>query len=142
MNEFIRFCAKNNIKTTTVRKQLYVLLSQNSPILASEFISLAKQNGFDSVSVYRTINLFIKYGLVFEFGFGKQKTLQLHEPDGHSHHHYIRCVNCDRVARFEDNVIEKQLLNIANSKDFATVSSHYLEIMGTCNRCYQLERTA
>lgn len=135
MDEFVRFCAQNNIKATTVRKQLFELLKQNSPITASEFIQLAKNNGFDSVSIYRTINLFIKYDLVFEFGFGKQKTLQLHQPDNHGHHHYIRCSNCQQTARFEDRVIEKQLQLISDSKNYNNISAHYLEIIAVCQAC-------
>lgn len=142
MNEFKQLCAKYGIRATTVRGQLFVLLKESSPLLAAEFIDIAKNKGFDSVTVYRTLGLFYKLGIIYEFGSGKQRTLQLHEPNHDDHHHFIRCKTCNKVARFEDSAIEQQLLTVAKQKGFSSISSHYLEIIGTCARCDQLLRTA
>lgn len=142
MNDFKLVCAKYGIRATTVRAQLYALLKQSSPLLAAEFIDMAKNQGFDTVTIYRTLNLFHKLGIVYEFGSGKQRTIQLHQPDHDDHHHFIRCVSCNKVARFEDPAIEQQLLAIAQKKGFALIDSHYLEIIGTCASCNQLSRTA
>ena len=142
MNDFQSLCAHYGIRATTVRRQLYELFAKNNPILAAEFIDLARANGFDTVTVYRTIALFYKLGIMDEFGSGKQRTLQLHNPNHGDHHHYIRCSSCDKVAHFGDSAIEQQLLAISRQKGFAAVNSHYLEIIGTCKACSQFARTA
>lgn len=142
MNNFKTICSEYGIKATTVRRQLYELFRQNSPILAAEFINLAKSQGFDTVTIYRTINLFSQIGIIYEFGSGKQRTLQLQVTNHHSHHHYIRCQSCNKVVRFEDAAIEKKLLDISVQNGFVSVDSHFLEIIGVCFSCNQLSRTA
>lgn len=141
MNDFQSLCAHYGIRATTVRRQLLELLRNISPVLAAEYIDIAHKEGFDTVTVYRTIALFTKLGLVYEFGAGKQRTLQLHEPSHNDHHHFIRCNRCDQVARFEDSMIEQKLTEISRQKGFAKIESHYLEVIGTCIVCYQLSRT-
>ncbi len=141
MNEFKSLCAAYGIKATTVRRQLFELLKLRSPILAADFIDVAKSQGFDSVTIYRTINLFSRLGIIYEFGSGKQRTLQLHEPEHTDHHHFIRCESCNKVARFEDDAIENQLLSISRHKGFVEVKTHYLEVIGVCVSCAQFSRT-
>lgn len=141
MNEFQSLCAHYGIRATTVRKQLFELLRKTSPILATEFIEVARNRGFDTVSIYRTIALFSKLGIIYEFGSGRNRTLQLHQPNHQEHHHFIRCGSCDKVAKFEDKVIEEQLGNISKNKGFYNINSHYLEVIGTCYSCHQFSRT-
>ena len=93
MNEFNQLCATYGIRATTVRRQLYTLLQQKSPLLAAEFIDIAQQQGFDTVSIYRTINLFQKIGVIYEFGSGKQRTLQIQAKTNDDHHHYIKVIS-------------------------------------------------
>lgn len=142
MNDFQSLCAHYGIRATTVRRQLYELFVSTNPILAAEFIDLARAKGFDTVTIYRTIALFSKLGIMYEFGSGKQRTLQLYNPSHGDHHHFIRCSNCNKVAHFGDSALEQQLLEISQQKGFATINSHYLEIIGTCKACNQFARTA
>lgn len=141
MNEFQSLCARYGVRATTVRRQLFELIKQCSPILATEFIEVARTKGFDTVSTYRTISLFNKMGIVYEFGSGRNRTIQLHQPSNTRHHHFIRCNKCGKVAQFEDEVIEKQLGEISTSKGFKSINSHYLEVIGTCTSCAQFSRT-
>ena len=48
----------NNLKSTTIRNQLFDLLVNLSPISASNFMQEAKNRGYDGVTVYRTLDLF------------------------------------------------------------------------------------
>ncbi len=135
IEDFIIISNQYGFKATTTRKQIFLLLKKHSPVLASEFLEIAKKNDFDIVTVYRTITLFQKYGVIFEFGSGKQRTLQFNTPDSHDHHHYIRCKTCDKVSRFEDADIENKLFEISKRNGFYKVESHYLEIIGICKNC-------
>lgn len=142
MNEFQSLCARYGVRATTVRRQLFELIQNTSPILATEFMEVARNKGFDTVSIYRTITLFNRLGVIYEFGSGRNRTIQLHQPSHGEHHHFIRCNKCDKVAQFEDVVIEKQLGEISKSKGFKTINSHYLEVIGTCTSCAQFSRSA
>lgn len=142
MNNFNQLCAAYGMRATTVRRQLYALLQQHSPLLAAEYIDIAQRQGFDTVSIYRTVNLFQKLGIIYEFGSGKQRTIQLQTKSNDQHHHYIRCDSCNKVAKFEDSYIEQQLLAVAKQNGFMSVNSHYLEVVGTCVACGSFSRTA
>jgi Fe2+ or Zn2+ uptake regulation protein len=135
MNSYLRtVCEANNVKVTTVRKSLYDLLIKTSPLSADDFFEVTKQKGFDTVSVYRTLDVFSKIGLLDEFGVGRRRIIQA-RTENDEHHHFIRCDTCGAVQEFEDNTIEYQLGAAAAENGFPKIKSHYLEIIGLCQNC-------
>lgn len=136
MNNLLRSaCEANNVRVTTVRKNLFDLLQQTSPLSVAEFFEKAKQKGFDTVSVYRTVDLFRKLKLIDEYGVGRQRILQV-RTEIDEHHHFIRCEACGLVVEFEDNAVEYQLSTVAAENGFPKIKSHFLEIIGRCSSCY------
>lgn len=135
MNQVLRTaCEANNIRLTTVRKNLFELLTNESPISLTAFFELTQQKGFDTVSVYRTLDLFRKLDLIHEYGVGRQRILQA-RTEQEAHHHFIRCDTCGLTREFEDDAIEYQLQTVAGESGFPTIKSHYLEIIGRCQSC-------
>lgn len=126
-----------NLKSTTIRTQLYRLLVDLSPISASSFMQEAKNKGYDGVTVYRTLNLFKKLNLYDEYGYGKQRMLHVHTNNA-EHHHFIRCINCEQVIEFENKAIEDQLAKIAAQQGYESITSHFLELSGLCHNCAKL----
>ncbi len=140
-SSFRDICSIHDIRFTRVRSELYDLLISHSPVAAREFIAHATNQGFDTVSVYRSLDLFEKIGICDSYGSGKNRVLYASN-DGEQHHHFIRCTNCNRAFEFENEAIEMQLDAIARRAGFADISSHYLEISGICKYCNQFSRTA
>ena len=128
----------NNLKSTTIRNQLFDLLVNLSPISASNFMQEAKNRGYDGVTVYRTLDLFKRLNLYDEYGYGKQRMLHIHN-DSSEHHHFIRCTKCEQAIEFESEAIEDQLAKIAAQQGYSLITSHYLELNGTCGKCAQLD---
>lgn len=136
MNTSFRdIAAEKEIRYTTVRGQLYELMRKQSPCNLREFLSLAKQAGFDTVTTYRTLDLFRKHSLVEEYGVGSRRMIQLKEAAGDTHHHFLRCQNCKMAIPFHDETIEDQLAVLSAKNNFKNIESHYIEIVGTCPRC-------
>lgn len=136
MNSVLRTaCEVHNVRATLVRKNLFDLLTAESPISVSSFFEITKQRGFDTVSVYRTLDLFRKLDIVHEHGVGRQRILQA-KTEQDAHHHFISCERCGYSQEFEDDAIEFQLSTVAAENGFPKIKSHYLEIIGICRDCY------
>ena len=136
MNTILRSaCETHNVRVTMVRKNLFDLLVYESPVSVSSFFEITKKRGFDTVSVYRTLDFFRKLEIVHEHGVGRQRILQA-KTELDAHHHFITCESCGFSQEFEDDAIEFQLSTVAAENGFPNIHSHYLEIIGTCKNCY------
>lgn len=109
---FRDICYTHDLRYTRVRAELYELFIEHSPVAARDFIALATDKGFDTVSVYRTLDLFEKINICNSYGSGKNRILHASTTNEH-HHHFIRCTNCNRAFEFENEAIEMQLDAIA-----------------------------
>jgi Fe2+ or Zn2+ uptake regulation protein len=125
-------------RVTTPRLGIFRLLKKNSPIAMGKLCLKAREDGVDTATVYRTIGLFMRLGLVQEVGVGSRRLLELSDSFG-GHHHHFWCSNCGRIADFDDESLE-QALSQAAARMGIEVESHQLEIVGKCERCVALER--
>lgn len=131
---FRDICENNGYRVTTVRQQLFTLLTNVSPISAGDYIANAQSAGFDMVTIYRTLDLFRKLGLTDEYGYGKKRILHVRN-NTEKHYHFIRCSQCKKAVEFKSETIEKQLESIALAEGFGGISSHFLEVIGVCSNC-------
>lgn len=125
---------ENGYKLTTIRQQLYKKIVKNNPTPARKFIEIAKTEGYDVVTVYRNLSLFKKLHLTDEYGYGRDRIIHLRN-QLEKHYHFIRCQKCNRATEFKNENIELQLTKIAQQEKFSNISSHFLEIIGTCKHC-------
>jgi Fur family transcriptional regulator, ferric uptake regulator len=81
------------------------------------------------VTVYRTLDLFCRLGLVRRLDLGDGPRYELAE----DHHHHLICEDCGSVAEFEWCPVDLQdpLLNGGGFE----VRAHSLEVYGTCSAC-------
>ena len=84
-------------------------------------------------TVYRALESLVGQGLVqsVELGDG-EKRYELIEPG--EHHHHLICSNCKESVHLDQCLIE-DLDSLIKSKHGFNVSSHILEIFGTCKKC-------
>ncbi|MCD6311527.1 MAG: transcriptional repressor [Elusimicrobia bacterium] len=92
-----------------------------------------KKTGISHASVYRTLPLLAKAGLVSRIVGAGGKAVYEHIY-GHRHHDHMVCVRCGRNIEFSDNKIEKMQLAICAEYGFKP-SYHTLKINGLCRRC-------
>lgn len=119
---------------TTGRQMLVNILWEQEPMSISQILDKVggKQ---DPASLYRTIKLFEKIGIVHKVTIGWKYKLELTGPFS-AHHHHLSCLGCHEVIAIADHRIEKQLKNIAKQYHFV-LQQHQLEVQGYCQGCYQ-----
>ena len=83
--------------------------------------------GIDRASVYRTVTLFEKLGIVQRLQIGWKYKLELTDTFSH-HHHHMACLQCGRIIPFDESPeLETGLREITILKNFK-MQGHQLEI--------------
>lgn len=89
--------------------------------------------GVGTATVYRTLDLLVRSGLVVERDFGEG--FKRFEPArGIPHHEHLLCTSCGRVTEFRDERLERMTTLIAETHGFAR-QRHRLVIYGVCEAC-------
>lgn len=127
-------------KYTTPRQCVAeVLLSEKRHLTAPEIVDLvaARDASVGRMSVYRTLDLFTRLGLirpVFQGGANARYAVMFS-----GHHHHLVCENCGTVIHFDEcplTALEEQLVN----RFGFTIEGHLLEFFGQCQDCHALVR--
>ena len=123
---------KNGYSLTNQRLIVFDLLNEaNRPLAISEVHQ--KLPSLDKVTIYRTIDLFIKLGFAKRVWQGLKSKVELTDiflP----HHHHIICLKCQKVQSFSSPKLEEYLDNYSKKIGF-DMKSHELEINGLCRDC-------
>lgn len=130
---FHKTLRNSRYSVTEARKLVFEALEHEEPLSMAEL--LIKIDGLvDRASLYRTIALFEKLGIVQRLQIGWKYKLELAD-DFSFHHHHITCRVCGLTLPVrEDLTLEASIRNLAMEYGF-TDSRHQLEIHGLCPRC-------
>lgn len=132
-------------RITIAREAILDVLSRTSDHLSAEDVYLAVHKIHPNVgltTIYRTLELLVRLGLVFKFDFGDGRArYELAEtPKGMRHHHHLVCTQCGRVIDYTDFIDDEiELLSrteqgLAKKFDFA-ITNHLIQFYGLCNEC-------
>ena len=83
-------------------------------------------------TVYRTLRMFKKLGLVEELHFDEAH--HHYEVKPSSEHHHLVCLGCGKVVEFECPLSPKMKENIAREKGFE-VTNVEIRMTGYCSKC-------
>jgi Fur family transcriptional regulator, ferric uptake regulator len=126
--------------TTAARSFVCELLWKQEPQSMRD-LSLRLEGNIDRASLYRTIGLFERLGIVQRIYIGWKYKVELSDIFTH-HHHHISCLGCGKiVAITEENEIEHLIRNLAAQHGFAA-QTHQLEIRGYCQQCSAISSVA
>lgn len=114
---------------------LDVMRKHPHPLLIKEIHALLGKGDCDLVTVYRSMQLLQKMGMVkrVEFGQGGARFELLAEGDD-GHHHHLVCTGCARVLQLDECLLEEVEKKIARASGFKKVT-HRLEFFGLCPAC-------
>ena len=133
-NNLLQDLKETGFKITVPRKEILNILS-SEPKSAQEVFEVLKQKGFnpDLVTVYRTLELFTKLGLVRKTQF--EDKIARFELLSNKHHHHLVCIKCGSIedAIINEDLFIKQIKKQSNFK----VERHALEFFGFCKNCKQ-----
>ena len=137
---------KDTMELRNVFQQKGIVHTLQRDIIARTIFSLGKHVGagelyaiinkkhpyFGLATVYRTLQLFKKKGLIEErdFGDGHRRYENLDQ----RHHDHLICLNCGNVSEFKDQAMEEQQKQVAMKNRF-TLVYHKMEMYGYCPNC-------
>lgn len=96
-----------------------------------ELVVAAKD--IDRASVYRTVDLFERLGIVQRINIGWKYKLELTDRFS-DHHHHLSCTKCGKTIAMNENELEVFIEQIAHAHGFQP-SAHQIEIQGLCSAC-------
>jgi len=130
---FYRTLKQNKFSVTGARTLVFEALQDEEPLSMAE-LQIKLDGMVDRASLYRTVDLFEKLGIVQRLQNGWKYKLELAD-DFNFHHHHISCKNCGLTLPVrEDLTLEASIRTLAMEYGF-TEATHQLEIRGLCPRC-------
>ena len=136
IGRFQDFLLRQGLKLTTERSALVrEIFSIHYHFEADELLFKMKQKGLkiSRATVYRTLELLVKSGMVRRVHLGEDHYHYEHVT-GNSHHDHLICTTCGGVIEFHDEVLEQRQRDICERKKF-TPTFHNLQILGVCDSC-------
>lgn len=123
----------NGYSLTQARIHVFEALHDEEPLSMAE-LQLKLDQMIDRASLYRTIALFEKLGIVQRLQIGWKYKIELAD-DFNFHHHHITCKNCNMTLPVrEDLTLEASIKSLAVEYGFTEIT-HQLEIHGLCPKC-------
>lgn len=136
IDRFRVFLAGQSLKLTSERAALVrVIFSTHYHFEADELLFKMKEKGIkiSRATVYRTLELLVKSGMVRRVHLGEDH-YHYEYVSGNSHHDHLICTTCGAVIEFNDPALEQRQLEICERKRF-TPTFHNLQILGVCDAC-------
>lgn len=136
VQRFQQFLANQGLKLTNERKALVrEIFAIHYHFEADELLFKMKEKRvkISRATVYRTLELLVKSGMVRRVHLGEDHYHYEHVT-GNSHHDHLICTTCGTVIEFNDPLLEKRQHEICEKKKF-TPTFHNLQILGVCDSC-------
>jgi Fur family ferric uptake transcriptional regulator len=138
LDAFRRYLADHNLPLTQQRLAVAeVLLFAADHLSADDIAKQLSRSGeaVGTATVYRTLDLLVRSGLVREHDFGEG--FKRYEPmaAGQAHEHCI-CSSCGRVMEFSNDRLERMIALLAEEVEFRP-HHHRLDVYGLCRECQQ-----
>jgi Fur family ferric uptake transcriptional regulator len=136
LDGFRRYLADHNLPLTQQRLAVAEILFYATDHVSADDVArrLAQKGGaVGTATVYRTLDLLVRSGLVREHDFGEG--FKRYEPmsAGQVHEHCI-CSSCGKVMEFSNDRLERMIALLAEEVEFRP-HHHRLEVYGLCRQC-------
>ena len=131
-------------RLTTPRETILGFLSRTSKHLSAEEIYISVRRRYPAIgltTVYRTLDLLARMGLVLKFDFGDGRSrYELARGPKNEHHHHLICTSCGRIIDYRDFIDEEakvlnQVEEVLSQKHNFKINSHQIHFYGLCNKC-------
>lgn len=138
MEQFEQLIRERGIRLTEPRREVFSILNQHDqPLTIGELLKLSKIA--ERTSVYRTLELFQKHGIVEVVQVKYKQRYELTEPFK-PHHHHLVCVRCGELIPLDQPKLERVISRIADSLHYQ-LTAHHVELQGICRACRSQSRT-
>ncbi len=132
-----RALSVTGMRATTQRALVLGIIHQGQGHLDADEVYRRARQKYPRLSlstVYRTLRLFKKLGLVEETHFDEAH--HHYEAKPSTEHHHLVCLGCGRVIEFRYPLSRYVKRNVAEAKDF-DIAETEIRMTGYCSRCRQ-----
>lgn len=136
IDRFRAFLQTQGLKLTGERTALLrEIFATHYHFEADELLFKMKEKSvkISRATVYRTLELLVKSGMVRRVHLGEDHYHYEHVR-GDSHHDHLICTTCGNVIEFHDEELEARQREVCERKKF-TPTFHNLQILGVCGAC-------
>jgi len=136
--------ANAGFRLTLPRQVILDVLGQTPQHLSAEEVFFRVHQfypGIGLATVYRTLDLLTRVGLVFKFDFGDGRSrYELVTGAAKQPHHHIICTNCGRIIDFGHSIDEERKLIAALERELSKkhgfkINAHQIHFYGLCKDC-------
>ena len=137
--------AAGGFRNTEPRRIILDILSRTSKHLTAEdiyFLVRGMNPSIGFATVYRTLDLLTRMGIVqkFDFGEGKSRYELIQKRNKEAHHYHLLCTRCKKIFDYEDLIDEEKDLirkteETLSKKYGFIVESHIIYFYGICSEC-------
>lgn len=110
-----------------------ILTNTKKPLSIQDIQKKLGKKSADQATVYRTIEIFKKNGIVRQVNFEHDHAH--YELNTNSHHHHTICQNCGKVVDISNCNIEGLEKEVLKMSGFKNIEKHSLEFFGHCGKC-------
>jgi Fe2+ or Zn2+ uptake regulation protein len=118
---------------TKPRKLVFDLLLNQDP-QSMQVLATRASGKVDRATVYRTIELFERLGIVRRLNIGWKYKIELSDLFT-GHHHHMFCTNCGRMFELPENPMLETMIDTVAAKSGFSPRGHQLEVFGLCANC-------
>ncbi len=125
----------SGVRVTNQRALIMEIIRQGEGHLDADEIhrrAREKEPRLSLSTVYRTLHMFKKLGLVEELHFDENH--HHYEVSPSTEHHHLLCIGCGRVIEFNHPLTRYVERNVAEAKGFEIVDAK-ISLTGYCPRC-------
>ena len=137
LKDFKDHLRSQNLKFTRTRRLIYEEIFSDKTIHPNAYeIHRRLRSKGEKVSlatIYRTLNLLVKSGLVSEIDFGENHSHYEPEISRAAHGHLV-CLSCGQVQEFSNEKIQSILKRIGKKSQFKT-DKFSIQVFGYCQNC-------
>ncbi len=127
---------KEGYSLTKPRKLVFDLLLNQEP-QSMQVLTQRAIGKIDRATVYRTVELFERLGIVRRLNVGWKYKIELSDIFT-GHHHHMYCTNCGRMFDLPDSPMLETMIDSVVAKTEFSPRGHQLEIYGLCASCQRL----
>ena len=136
IDAFRAYLREHNLPITAQRLAIADIILGSGSHLSAEDIMLelgARGASVGTATVYRTLEVLLRSGLVVERDFG-EGFKRFEAARDIPHHEHLLCSICGRVTEFRDERLERMTMLIAEQYGYGR-QGHRLVITGVCASC-------
>ena len=134
---FRRYLREQGLPVTPQRETVAEAIFASAGHLSVEDIENALRGSGERIgkaTIYRTVEILVRSGLVEEHDFGEGFKRYEHLFGSTPVHEHLICINCHEVVEFQSPDVVRIQEEAANQHGFQSVR-HRLEIYGLCGSC-------